>query len=88
MATFTTFDRLPEDEEEDFPIPGPLIVSMMFQVSSHSPCALTEDVKPSLGGSMDLPAVVYGAGAFSNQYNPDDHLSGALPLRSIRLALR
>ncbi|KAF4619372.1 hypothetical protein D9613_005452 [Agrocybe pediades] len=43
---------------------------------------------PALGGSMNLPAIVYGAGAFSNQYNSDDHLASTIPLRTVRLALR
>ncbi|KAF8974704.1 NADP-dependent oxidoreductase domain-containing protein [Flammula alnicola] len=42
----------------------------------------------TLGGSLDLPAIVYGAGAFSNQYNTDDHIASAIPLRTVRLALR
>ncbi|CAA7259490.1 unnamed protein product [Cyclocybe aegerita] len=40
------------------------------------------------GGTLNLPAIVYGAGAFSNQYNTDDHLASETPLRTIRLALR
>ncbi|KAF9535038.1 NADP-dependent oxidoreductase domain-containing protein [Crepidotus variabilis] len=43
---------------------------------------------PALGGPMRLPAIVYGAGAFSNQYNSDDHITSELPLRTVRLALR
>ncbi|EDR12522.1 galactose dehydrogenase, partial [Laccaria bicolor S238N-H82] len=35
-----------------------------------------------------LPVIVYGAGAFSNQYNTDDHLASTQPLRTVRLALR
>ncbi|TFK74437.1 Aldo/keto reductase [Pluteus cervinus] len=41
-----------------------------------------------LDGPLQLPAIVYGAGAFSNQYNTDDHLASQIPLRTIRLALR
>ena len=37
---------------------------------------------------MNLPAIVYGAGAFSNQYNTNDHIASLLPLRTVRLALR
>lgn len=44
--------------------------------------------KSTLGGGQDLPAIIYGAGAFSNQYNTDDHLASAIPLRTVRLALR
>ncbi|KDR83499.1 hypothetical protein GALMADRAFT_219326 [Galerina marginata CBS 339.88] len=43
---------------------------------------------PTLGGSMDLPVIIYGAGTFSNQYNGDDHIESAIPLRTVRLALR
>ncbi|KAJ3503398.1 hypothetical protein NLJ89_g8452 [Agrocybe chaxingu] len=39
-------------------------------------------------GTLNLPVIVYGAGAFSNQYNTDDHLASETPLRTIRLALR
>jgi len=43
---------------------------------------------PLLGGSMALPAIIYGAGVFSAQYNTDDHVAGTLPLGAVRLALR
>ncbi|KAF5322424.1 hypothetical protein D9619_001063 [Psilocybe cf. subviscida] len=43
---------------------------------------------PTLGGLLDLPALVYGAGALSGKYNTDDHLASAIPLRTVRLALR
>ncbi|KDQ29275.1 hypothetical protein PLEOSDRAFT_2849, partial [Pleurotus ostreatus PC15] len=35
-----------------------------------------------------LPRIIFGAGAFSNQYNKDTHLASAAPLRTVRLALR
>ncbi|KAF9008840.1 NADP-dependent oxidoreductase domain-containing protein, partial [Cyathus striatus] len=35
-----------------------------------------------------LPAIVYGAGTFSNQYNSDNILASDLPARTVRLALR
>lgn len=41
-----------------------------------------------LSGPDRLPVIVYGAGAFSNQYNTDDHLASTEPLRTVRLALR
>ncbi|KAF5333742.1 hypothetical protein D9611_002359 [Ephemerocybe angulata] len=41
-----------------------------------------------LVGPLELPAIVYGAGTFSNQYNSDEHLSSDIPLRTVRLALR
>ena len=37
---------------------------------------------------MNLPALIYGGGVFSNTYNTDDHLVGEMPLRSLRLAFR
>ena len=44
--------------------------------------------KSMLGSVIDLPAIIYGAGAFSNQYNTDDHIASVIPLRTVRLALR
>ncbi|KAF9468845.1 NADP-dependent oxidoreductase domain-containing protein [Collybia nuda] len=41
-----------------------------------------------LDGPLQLPAIVFGAGAFSNQYNTNDHLSSSTPLETVRLALR
>ncbi|KAF8665644.1 hypothetical protein AX16_000099 [Volvariella volvacea WC 439] len=41
-----------------------------------------------LEGPLRLPALVYGAGTFSNQYNSDNHLASQLPIRTVRLALR
>lgn len=43
---------------------------------------------PLQSGAMELPAIVYGAGVFSGQYNTDDHVASTLPLRTVRLALR
>ncbi|KAJ7590756.1 Aldo/keto reductase [Mycena floridula] len=52
---------------------------------------LDEDV-PVLGLSMNdldgLPALIFGAGTFSNQYNPDDLLTSDVPVRVVRLGLR
>ncbi|KAH8118487.1 Aldo/keto reductase [Phellopilus nigrolimitatus] len=39
-------------------------------------------------GSCDLPALIFGGGAFSNQYNDDSHLESLIPLRTVRTALR
>ncbi|PFH52561.1 hypothetical protein AMATHDRAFT_74044 [Amanita thiersii Skay4041] len=39
-------------------------------------------------GPLKLTPIVYGAAAFSNQYNTDDFMSTATPLRAVRLALR
>lgn len=39
-------------------------------------------------GPLALPALIFGAGSFSNQYNTDDHLESYVPLRAVRLALR
>ncbi|KAF8076019.1 galactose dehydrogenase [Lyophyllum atratum] len=41
-----------------------------------------------LEGPLKLPTIVFGAGTFSNSYNPDDHLKTTAPERTIRLALR
>ncbi|KAG6888654.1 hypothetical protein C0992_007912, partial [Termitomyces sp. T32_za158] len=41
-----------------------------------------------LDGPLKLPAIVFGAGTFANQYNPDAHLESNIPLRTIGLALR
>ncbi|KAK0490588.1 Aldo/keto reductase [Armillaria novae-zelandiae] len=42
----------------------------------------------SVKGPLALPALIFGAGSFSNQYNTDDHLESYVPLRAVRLALR
>ncbi|KAI5124758.1 hypothetical protein M0805_005392 [Coniferiporia weirii] len=44
----------------------------------------------SLGefGTLNLPALVFGGGSFSNQYNNDSHLESLVPLRTVRTALR
>ena len=39
-------------------------------------------------GPMKLPDLVFGAAAFSDQYNTTNHLSSVIPLRTVRLALR
>jgi hypothetical protein len=74
------------DNEEDIPIPGPLVVSLKAVGAGLLLTYNTE--KPLLSGSMDLPAIVFGAGVFSAQYNTDDHVASTLPLRTVRLALR
>ncbi|KAF8914139.1 Aldo/keto reductase [Gymnopilus junonius] len=43
---------------------------------------------PILGEPMGLPAIIFGAGTFAGQYNSDDYLTGTIPLRAVRLALR
>ncbi|KAK0453184.1 Aldo/keto reductase [Armillaria borealis] len=42
----------------------------------------------SIKGPLALPALIFGAGSFSNQYNTNDHLESFVPLRAVRLALR
>ncbi|KAK0467897.1 Aldo/keto reductase [Desarmillaria tabescens] len=42
----------------------------------------------SIKGPLALPALIFGAGSLSNQYNTDEHLESYVPLRAIRLALR
>ncbi|KAL4264216.1 Aldo-keto reductase [Pleurotus pulmonarius] len=44
---------------------------------------LQDEIRP-----LGLPRIIFGAGAFSNQYNKDTHLASAAPLRTVRLALR
>ncbi|KAF9482004.1 Aldo/keto reductase [Pholiota conissans] len=61
------------------------ISSMPAEVEEDFP--IPRPLISTLGGSMDLPAIIYGAGAFSNQYNTDDHLASTIPLRTVRLAL-
>jgi hypothetical protein len=39
-------------------------------------------------GPLELPALVFGAGTLSSQYNTEDHLTSDNPVRAIRLALR
>ncbi|EKM80246.1 hypothetical protein AGABI1DRAFT_113447 [Agaricus bisporus var. burnettii JB137-S8] len=39
-------------------------------------------------GPMDLPALIYGCGVFSAQFNSGDHIMGEEGTRAIRLALR
>ncbi|KAI0092548.1 Aldo/keto reductase [Irpex rosettiformis] len=39
-------------------------------------------------GPLQLPELVFGAAAFSSQYNIAEHLSSTVPLRTVRLALR
>ncbi|KAG6919316.1 hypothetical protein DXG01_007449 [Tephrocybe rancida] len=41
-----------------------------------------------LDGPLRLPVIVFGAGTFANQYNPDAHLESTLPVRTVGLALR
>ncbi|EGO01557.1 hypothetical protein SERLA73DRAFT_176907 [Serpula lacrymans var. lacrymans S7.3] len=39
-------------------------------------------------GALDLPPVIFGAASFSAFYNAADHVSGVIPVRTTRLALR
>ncbi|KAG6833631.1 hypothetical protein H0H87_004258 [Tephrocybe sp. NHM501043] len=41
-----------------------------------------------LEGPLKLPAIVFGAGTFGNQYNSDAHLQSTFPVRTVGLALR
>lgn len=77
---------LPPEEPEDSPLPGLPLVRISIR-----PPFLAETlsfIKTELSGPDRLPVIVYGAGAFSNQYNTDDHLASTQPLRTVRLALR
>ncbi|KAL0581222.1 hypothetical protein V5O48_000810 [Marasmius crinis-equi] len=42
----------------------------------------------TVGGPLNLPGLVFGAGTFSNQYNTDSILASLAPVRTVRLALR
>lgn len=61
---------------DDIPLPG-------ASVAILDGCSLS-----SIGRPLQLPAIVFGAGTFSNQYNPDDHLKSTVPVRTVGLALR
>ncbi|KAF8639730.1 hypothetical protein AX17_000992 [Amanita inopinata Kibby_2008] len=73
-----------------------LVMSYIFDIGYHVPIPpeVAEDSplpgKPLtiLQGHLNLPCLVYGAAAFSNQYNSDDVLLSSTPLRTVRLALR
>ncbi|KAF9644377.1 Aldo/keto reductase [Thelephora ganbajun] len=39
-------------------------------------------------GNLGLPELVFGAGNFSLQYNPEEHMTSDVPIRSIRLCMR
>jgi D-arabinose 1-dehydrogenase len=39
-------------------------------------------------GHLRLSKIIFGAGTFANQYNPDDVLESTMPFRTVRLALR
>lgn len=41
-----------------------------------------------LEGPLRLPAIIFGAGSFSNSYNTDDHLYSDTPRETVRLALQ
>ncbi|KAF8165115.1 Aldo/keto reductase [Crassisporium funariophilum] len=74
-------------------VPSLSYSSRMAQSGVSVPQDLTEDYPVpgtlhSLGGPLDLPAIVFGAGAFSGQYNTEDHIASSEPLRTVRLALR
>ncbi|KAF9452006.1 Aldo/keto reductase [Macrolepiota fuliginosa MF-IS2] len=43
---------------------------------------------PKVDGPFDLPALVFGCGVFSTQYNSDDHLLSQEGTKAVRLALR
>jgi len=81
--------RLGRDNEvvDDEPIPGLALVCRPHSHTSSS-WELSERQQGTLGGSLQLPAIIYGAGTFSNQYNSDEHLSSDTPLQTVRLAFR
>jgi len=77
---------LPPEEPEDSPLPGLLLVRM--SIGSPFLAETLSFIKTEVSGPDRLPVIVYGAGAFSNQYNTDDHLASTQPFRAVRLALR
>lgn len=73
-------------EANDIPVQGRALVSCHVTCLYFWP---TPNIAQStLDGPLKLPAIVFGAGAFSNQYNTDDHLASNIPLETVRLALR
>lgn len=47
-----------------------------------------DDADKNTMGRLHLPELIFGAAAFSQQYNSVDHLNSTVPLRTVRLALR
>lgn len=80
-----SIDDIPDDTD-DQPEPGLPLVSLFLwsdALSIHFKIYLQPGI-----GSLDFPALVFGAASFSYQYNNDDHLVSFTPVRTIRLALR
>lgn len=71
------------DTDEDHPVAGISLVQKLCFPILLQLIALQGEV-----GLMRLPELLFGAAAFSNQYNTSDHLSSTTPLRTVRLALR
>jgi hypothetical protein len=74
-------------EAGDTPVEGLKLVSC-YVTCRIFPSATNINHQSTLDGPLRLPAIVFGAGAFSNQYNTDDHLASNTPLETVRLALR
>ncbi|THH12354.1 hypothetical protein EW145_g77 [Phellinidium pouzarii] len=47
-----------------------------------------EGLSLTVTGAFRLPALIFGGGSFSHQYNNDSHLESLIPLRTVRTALR
>ena len=48
---------------------------------------MRREKKADMGAAVQTKRV-FGAAAFSGQYNADEHLSSTIPLRTVRLAMR
>jgi len=73
------------EEASDVPIPGRILVS---DYACPSFAKLRLGRQTTVDGPLQLPAIVFGAGTFSNQYNTDEHLASSFPVRTVGLALR
>lgn len=83
--TIPPLDEIP-DESDDLPKPGRSLVSGSSLIVSKW---LSIDILPqSKIGPLELPAIIFGAAAFSNQYNNNAVLNSTVPVRTVRLALR
>lgn len=71
----------------DIPVEGRALVSCHVTCLHFWPIRNIAE-QSTLDGPLQLPAIVFGAAAFSNQYNTDDHLTSNTPLETVRLALR
>ncbi|KAH7930272.1 Aldo keto reductase [Leucogyrophana mollusca] len=71
-----------DDPQPTFPLPP------LEQIPDEGDDKPVEDKLTTFFGTLNLPAIIFGAASFSAFYNSDDHVSGVAPLRATRLALR